>query len=279
MRTALFLLTCLFLVTACADGDNYYGGNDNDDRYYGDSRGYGGYGNYYPYGNASYPRNRSYVMDHYRPCNGYAYQGYCYLYRDDYQRAIAWDRSHGYDDNWHKKRKNWCNEHDCSRGHDNDYGRDGYYDRDGRYGRDGRNGTTDAQGRPLQPRVEKDGAATVYPDQIHPDQKPRQPHPRSTPSRDDKSSGSRPYPSHAPVTRQEPLTRQEPVIRQDSEGGHVQRYRQQPVQRDEPVQRQQRAEPVQRSQPAGVSTSQPTQERKSQRARSGRVTNTDITPE
>lgn len=123
MRNVLILISCL-LLTACAVDDDYFGGHDNDryDGRHGYGGGYGGgysgYGNYYPYGNANYPRDRIYIIDRYHSCHGYAYQGYCYRNKDDYRNAVAWDRSHGYDDNWHKKRKDWCNKHDCSRGHD-----------------------------------------------------------------------------------------------------------------------------------------------------------------
>lgn len=122
MRNTLMLVGCLLLLTACASDDDYFGGNHRndryDDRYDGRYGGGYGYGNYYPYGNPYYARDRIYIIDRYHPCSGYAYQGYCYRYKDDYRNAIAWDRSHGYDDNWHKKRKDWCKKHDCS--HDRD---------------------------------------------------------------------------------------------------------------------------------------------------------------
>lgn len=150
MRNALCLSACLFLLSACGSTDDYWG----DDRYDDHSHGYhnnvyNNGGTYYPYGNASYPRDRIYVIERQQPCKGYAYQGYCYRNKNDYQNSMAWDRDHGRDDNWHKQHKDWCNDHDCRRVHDVD-------DRN-QYGR-----TTDAYGRPLEPRVEKDGVQKVY---------------------------------------------------------------------------------------------------------------------
>ena len=163
---AFGFLVCFLFLTACAAGDDYFGGNDGqrDHNGYGNSNGYGssngygnsngygsngGYGNYYPYGNANYPRDRIYVINNYNPCNGYTYQGYCYRYKNDYQNAIAWDHSHGYDDNWHRKRKDWCNSHDCSHDHDT-------RDRDQHY-RDSY--PLDAQGKPIRPvPVERDSS-------------------------------------------------------------------------------------------------------------------------
>lgn len=149
MRNALCLSACLFLLSACGSADDYWG----DDRYDDHSHGYhnnvyNNGGTYYPYGNASYPRDRIYVIERQQPCNGYAYQGYCYRNKNDYQNSVAWDRDHGRDDNWYKQRKDWCNDHDCRRGDGND--RKQYV------------GTTDAYGRPLEPRVEKNGMQKVY---------------------------------------------------------------------------------------------------------------------
>lgn len=121
MRKAIVLLLTAFFITACAYDDDHHGGG-----YYGDRDDYG-YGSYYPYGRADYPRDRIWIVDGHHGCRYYSYQGYCYRYKDDYYRAMDWDRKRGYDDNWHKRRKAWCNKHDCRREHDNRYdnGRDG----------------------------------------------------------------------------------------------------------------------------------------------------------
>ena len=132
---------------------------------------------------------------------------------------MIWDQNHRNDANWNRKRKDWCNHHDCRRDHDT-------HDRDDRYDR----GTTDAKGRPLEQPVERDRAERVNPQQIHPEQYRPQQAPRqhegrnSQPAKEDRSS-SRPSSSYGSAAPR-------------------------PV-RDEPTtQRQQRAEPVQRSQPA-----------------------------
>jgi len=163
VRNLLLVLSCVWLLSGCAEiddafagdsgRDGYYGGNNNyGGGYYGGNSGYhnpgygnyGGYNNgYYPYGNANYPRDRIYVITPYGGCNGYAYEGYCYRDKDDYRNAIVWDQNHQNDVNWNKKRKDWCNAHDCRRSHDTRYP---YH------------GTTDAQGRPLVQPVEKKGA-------------------------------------------------------------------------------------------------------------------------
>ena len=283
MRTTLLLLTCLFLFTACAD-DNYYGGHD-DDRYrggnsYGGYGGYGGYndyGNYYPYGNASYPRNRIYVIDGYRSCRGYPYQGYCYLYKEDYQKALAWDRSRGYDDNWHKKRKDWCNKHDCRRDHDtrDDDGYDRRHD-----DRGGRYGTTDAKGRPLEPKVEKDRGERVDP--------------RHFRDGDDRPAAVRPSPgsSERPnvgndadrgqIDRGQPRYRQpraEPAQPRVRESRDESRQQSRDESRQPSVQRQQRVEPVQTSRPASNSAREMQKDNKPQRGRAGRSVDTDAAPE
>lgn len=127
MRTFLFACLVLFGLAGCAGYDGY----DDDRRHY---RGYDrddhGYSRYYPYGQANYPRDRIWIIDGYRGCRYYSYQGYCYRYKDDYYRAIEWDRRHGYDDNWHRKRKDWCNKHDCRRDHDTHHRGDGRWDDD-----------------------------------------------------------------------------------------------------------------------------------------------------
>ncbi len=160
MRNARFLKVFgfaigLLLLTACSGDDIYRGGGSNSGGY-GNSNGYGNYGGYnnggyYPYGNANYPRDRIYVVNGYNPCNGYVYQGYCYRDKDDYRNAVIWDQNHRNDANWNRKRKDWCNTHDCSRDHDT-HGRDAY----------GRDVVFDAQGKPIQPtQVEKDRPASL----------------------------------------------------------------------------------------------------------------------
>lgn len=126
MRKLLVLFLTVFAVSACTHDDDY--DNRRGGGYYHDRDDYG-YGGYYPYGRADYPRDRIWIIDGYRGCRYYSYQGYCYRYKEDYYRAIEWDRKHGYDDNWHKKRKAWCNKHDCRRDHDDRYD-DRRYDRD-----------------------------------------------------------------------------------------------------------------------------------------------------
>lgn len=118
MRKLLVLFLAVFAVSACTHDDDY--DDRRGGRYYHDRDDYG-YGGYYPYGRADYPRDRIWIIDGYRGCRYYSYQGYCYRYKEDYYRAIEWDRKHGYDDNWHKKRKAWCNKHDCRRDHDDRY--------------------------------------------------------------------------------------------------------------------------------------------------------------
>jgi hypothetical protein len=129
MRSVFVLLAGLLLLTACENEDNYnynggrgnggyggYGGNSGN--YYGGGDDRYGYGSYYPYGQRNYPRDRIFMIDNNHRCTqGRIYQGYCYHRDDDYRRAVEWDRSHGYDNNWHNKRKEWCNSHDCRRDH------------------------------------------------------------------------------------------------------------------------------------------------------------------
>lgn len=278
MRTALLSLTCLFLFAGCADdyyGGHGYGGNGYGGNGYGGS-GYGGYndyGNYYPYGNPNYPRNNIYYIDGYHPCHGYPYQGYCYKDKDDVQAAMYWDRQHGYDDNWHKKRKDWCNKHDCRRDHDTrgDDDRGGsYYDHDERYDRDGRQGTTDANGRPVTPRIERDRAETVDPRQFH--DKDAYP----APGRSPRGAAGRPD-ADADTDRGQPRYHQpraeQPSVNQPS----VHQPRFEPGQPS--VQRPQRAEPVQGSRPASNNAGQSSQDRQPQRGRAGRSTDTNATPE
>lgn len=266
MRTALLLLASLFLLTACAE-DNYYGGHD-DDHYGGGYGGYNDYGHYYPYGNANYPRNNIYYMDGYHSCHGYPYQGYCYKDKDDVQAAMYWDRQHGYDDNWHKKRKAWCNEHDCRRDHDTRGDDDRDYDR--RHDdHGGRYGTTDAKGRPLEPQVEKDRGKRVDPRQY----------------RDEDTRPATERPSHHGSGMQPNM---------DTDRGQTDRaqpryHQPEPAQprmsqpRVEPqqpsVQRQQRVEPVQTSRPASSSARQTPQDSKPQHGRAGRSVDTNATPE
>lgn len=144
MRNLLLLPLCIFLLSACADMDDMFGeqhggnGYHDGNRYHGGNSYYGGdagYGGYYPYGNANYPRDRIYVIERQQPCKGYAYQGYCYRNKNDYQNSVAWDRDHGRDDNWHKQRKDWCNDHDCRKEHDS-RDRGDNYDRNNRHERD-----------------------------------------------------------------------------------------------------------------------------------------------
>lgn len=269
MRTALLLLASLFLFTACAE-DNYYGGHDDHYRGGGGYGGYGGYndyGNYYPYGNPNYARNNIYYIDGYHPCHGYPYQGYCYKDKDDVQAAMYWDRQHGYDDNWHKKRKDWCNKHDCRRDHDtrddDNYDRR-HDDRGDRYG------TTDAKGRPLEPRSDRNRVERVDPRQYRNDDA------RPAVERPSRSSGTRPNVDgdtdrgqpryHQPRTEQPSVS--QPSVRQP----HFE-----PAQPS--VQRPQRAEPVQSSRPASSNAGQSSRERQPQRGRAGRATDTSATPE
>jgi hypothetical protein len=118
MRNALCLSACLFLLSACGSMDDYWSDDGYDDHHHGHNNVYNNGGTYYPYGNASYPRDRIYVIERQQPCHGYAYQGYCYRNKNDYQNSVAWDRDHGRDNNGHKQRKDWCNDHDCGNGHD-----------------------------------------------------------------------------------------------------------------------------------------------------------------
>lgn len=128
MRKTILGLLGLLSLTACNEGDYGHNGGYGDDHggYYGHDRDDYGYGSYYPYGHSDYPRDRIWIVDGYHGCRYYPYQGYCYRYKDDYYRAIEWDRAHGYDDNWHQRRKNWCNKHDCS--HDRNDHDDRYKD-------------------------------------------------------------------------------------------------------------------------------------------------------
>ncbi|HSC75265.1 MAG TPA: hypothetical protein VLB90_03390 [Pseudomonadales bacterium] len=256
MRNVILLSTCLFLLSACGGTDNYWGSNGGGDNYYGG--GYGGnngYGNYYPYGNPNYSRNNIYYMDGYRSCSGYVYQGYCYRDKDDMRAAMYWDQQHGRDDNWHKKRKDWCNHHDCRRDHDTHDDRDDndHHDRGHHYGHDDRYGTTDAKGRPLEPRVERDRA-----EQLHPQQ--REQEPRRHEGRNDYRSNS---------------NSSEDGQHNSSHGGAGRSDRNgcEQIQR-----RQQQAEPVQRSQPASSNNSSEGRNQ-SQGRHHGKPVDVDATPE
>ncbi|MEZ5436336.1 MAG: hypothetical protein R3E67_07390 [Pseudomonadales bacterium] len=100
------------------------------------------YNYYYPFGNVYYPRNRIWLIYTYGGCDYYSYRGYCYRYRDDYDRVIIWDRQHGYNDHWYSKRQDWCRRNNCY--HD-DIVRDG-------------------KGRPIKPvHVERDGMQRATP--------------------------------------------------------------------------------------------------------------------
>lgn len=287
MRTALLVMTSLFLFTGCAE-DNYYGGHGDDHYGGGGYGGYGGggyggyndYGNYYPYGNPNYPRNNIYYIDGYHPCHGYPYQGYCYKDKDDVQAAMYWDRQHGYDDNWHKKRKDWCNKHDCRRDHDtrddDDHG-GSYYDHDGRHG------TTDANGRPVTPRTERDRAETVDPRLFHGrDTNPAAGHPsQGSIGRPDVDTDRGQPRYHQPRAETVQPSVNQPSVSQprfEPAQPHVRQPRAEP---DQPyVQRPQRAEPVYNSRPTtSGSAGQSSQERQPQRSRAGRAVDTSATPE
>lgn len=142
MRNVILLMAASLLLVACGTEDDHYYGSSRDSGSYGGNSGYGGnggnyygggddgyaydrngydrygYSSYYPYGQRNYPRDRIFIVDNYHHCTvGRIHHGYCYHYDDDYRRALEWDRIHGYDDHWHKRRKDWCKKHDCSRDH------------------------------------------------------------------------------------------------------------------------------------------------------------------
>ncbi len=160
MRTLICLALAVFTLVGCSSYEedyrhtsgSYYPSNNG--YYGGDSGGYssgyygGGttvyqtnnYSTYYPFGNVYYPRDRIWIVGTYGGCNYYSYRGYCYRYRDDFDRVIIWDRQHGYDDNWYRRRQDWCRYHDC---HHDDIVRD-------------------SKGRPIQPQhIERDGMQSV----------------------------------------------------------------------------------------------------------------------
>lgn len=167
MRTLICLALAVFTLVGCSSyeedyrhtsgsyypsNNGYYGGNSG-----GYSSGYYGggttvyqtnnYSTYYPFGNVYYPRDRIWIVGTYGGCNYYSYRGYCYRYRDDFDRVIIWDRQHGYDDNWYRKRQDWCRYHDC---HHDDIVRDG-------------------KGLPIEPqRVERDRMQDVTPQRSTP---------------------------------------------------------------------------------------------------------------
>lgn len=161
MRTLICLVLTVFTLVGCSsyeedyrhtsggyypNNNGYYGGNSGG---YSDGGYYGGgttvyqtnnYSTYYPFGNVYYPRDRIWIIQSYGGCSYYSYRGYCYRYRDDFDRVIIWDRQHGYDDGWYRRRQDWCRYHDC---HHDDIVRDG-------------------KGRPVAPpRVERDGMQSV----------------------------------------------------------------------------------------------------------------------
>ncbi|HNI37027.1 MAG TPA: hypothetical protein PKZ68_01900 [Pseudomonadales bacterium] len=148
------------------------------------------YNTYYPFGNVYYPRDRIWIIGgYYGGCNYYSYRGYCYRYRDDFDRVIIWDRQHGYDDNWYSRRQDWCRRHDC---HHDDMVRDG-------------------KGRPIEPqRIERDRMQSVTPQSPA----PRTPYPVYKTNRDDRAddnrgSGRPAWGDRQPVVRYSP----QPVVR------------------------------------------------------------------
>lgn len=119
-----------------SDGGSYYDGGGTT--VYATNN----YNYYYPFGNVYYPRDRIWLIYTYGGCDYYSYRGYCYRYRDDYDRVIIWDRQHGYNDHWYSKRQDWCRRNNCY--HD-DIVRDG-------------------KGRPIKPEhVERDGMQRATP--------------------------------------------------------------------------------------------------------------------
>ncbi len=173
MRALISTLMTVFILAGCSSYeqdyrqvDHYsgsrYSGSDyrgNDSYYSADSGVYSGssttvyastnYSYYYPFGNVSYPRDRIWIIGSYGSCNYYSYRGYCYRYRNDYDRVIVWDRKHGYDDHWYRNRQDWCRRNDCYRDHV----------------------VRDGKGRPIvPPRVERDGMqrAPQHPRQQYP---------------------------------------------------------------------------------------------------------------
>ncbi|MCC7516547.1 MAG: hypothetical protein IT470_04315, partial [Pseudomonadales bacterium] len=145
--SALVLLMAAVGLMGCSyDDGGRYGGHDHDGGYYGGGGSYGGgyrstpsYEYYYPYGNAYYPRDRIWIVNNYSGCPYYSYRGYCYRDKDDFERAVYWDRQHGYDDHWYRKREEWCRHHDCHRDHE----------------------TRDAKGRPIQQPVDKNKPVNI----------------------------------------------------------------------------------------------------------------------
>lgn len=144
MRTLLCITLAVIALVGCSneyypnrDSGYYGGGYSSGGSYYGGT--VTNYSYYYPFGNVYYPRDRIWIVESYGGCRYYTYRGYCYRYKDDFDRAIIWDNRHGYDSNWYQRRLEWCRYHDCH--HDNI--------------------VRDAQGRPLTKPVYRSGMATA----------------------------------------------------------------------------------------------------------------------
>ncbi len=227
MRALIGILLATFFLAGCSSyeqdyrqvgrySDGYYGGGSSSTTtYYSNDGGYYGggsttvyatnnYGYYYPFGNMYYPRDRIWIIGTYGGCNYYTYRGYCYRYRDDFDRVIIWDRQHGYDDNWYRQRENWCRYHDCH--HDNI--------------------VRDSKGRPIAPpRVERDRM------QVAPSPS-RSPYPTYQPNRnnsshwdrdddDDRHDNNGRGNSGRSWDNRQPYTTPQPVIRNTGSGWQV----------------------------------------------------------
>ncbi len=204
MRTLICLVLTVFTVVGCSSYEQDY--RHTSSRSYPNNGYYGGgsttvyetnnYSTYYPFGNVYYPRDRIWIIQSYGGCNYYSYRGYCYRYRDDFDRVIIWDRQHGYDDHWYRKRQDWCRSHNC---HHDDIVRDG-------------------KGRPIKPKhVERDRMQSIT---------PRQPAPRTSypvyktdnnrsrgdrhDSNDDNHSRDRDRSSHSSSDDRQPVVRYAP---------------------------------------------------------------------